>query len=71
MVRANTKTMKSSNVYKSNPIDDEYIDNPIDDVYLPGEQLPQKLHDKTLPEMPLCADCDEANPFHEHARRIN
>ena len=67
-------------VYISNPIDnkyidkqlkDVYIDNKIEDEHLDDEQLDPEYKDKILPKLPLCEDCDELDPYHEHARRIN
>ena len=47
-------------------------DNKVANVYLEVEVLdPVYLEDVILPALPLCEDCDEVDPFHEHAKRIN
>ena len=67
---------EDDDVYISNhdEDDDVYKDNhdTDNDVYLDDEVLdPVKLPDLILPALPVCEDCDEVDPFHEHARRIN
>ena len=69
-----------ADVYKDNPIDNEYIDkqlkdvkidNRIDNKFIADEQLPPEYRDNILPDQPLCEDCDEVDPYHEHAIRLN
>ena len=66
--------------YIDNPIDDVYIDKAVEDVYIDNrvkdeylfdKKLDPEFKDKILPDKPLCEDCDEIDPYHEHARRIN